>query len=153
MCRSIVRGICESTEQCPIDFSTDTESVWYGYTRLGTKESFLSVIRLIDLHRIITTSGRPLHTEFQVVGATKVVTFIQDPRNIQELSFFMLPNVQAIPANCGALICYAVQPFERWHLLGAINPAQPSGIFQTGWQIDPDVQNASVVQIGISIES
>lgn len=99
----------------------------------------------------VVIPGRPLITEFQPINATKAVAIIEQPCTVTEITFFLLPT-SPIPAGYGAMIYYAIPPFQNWNALGAISLEKPSGIFRTGWSTDEEVRIQPFVQIGVSLE-
>lgn len=99
----------------------------------------------------VVIPGRPLITEFQLVDSMKAVAQIEQPRFVNEITFFLLPSTP-IPPGFGAILYYAVPPFQSWELIGSVSPSKPSGIFRTGWATKEDVNNHSIVQLGVCLE-
>mmetsp|Transcript_27903 Transcript_27903/g.28188 ORF Transcript_27903/g.28188 Transcript_27903/m.28188 type:complete len:183 (-) Transcript_27903:132-680(-) len=100
----------------------------------------------------VIAPGRPVITDFRPVSETKCVAEFVDPTPISELTFFMLPTTP-IPNGFGAILYYAVPPFEHWEIIGAVTPQKPSGIFRTRWATKEDMIGCPLVQLGVSIES
>ena len=63
----------------------------------------------------------------------------------------MLPTTP-IPIGYGAILYYAVPPFQNWEIIGAVSPEKPSGIFRTSWTTKEDMVGCPLVQLGASIE-
>lgn len=99
----------------------------------------------------VVIPGRPLITDFQLVDSMKAVAPIEQPRFVNEITFFLLPTTP-IPAGFGAILYYSVPPFLTWEIIGSVSPAKPSGIFRTGWATKEDVMNHSMVQLGVCLE-
>lgn len=99
----------------------------------------------------VVIPGRPIITEFQTIDPTKAISIIDYPATVAEITFFLLPNTP-IPPGYGAILYFAVPPFNSWVLLGAVTANKPSGIFRTGWSTHEEVINAPVVQLGVSLE-
>lgn len=99
----------------------------------------------------IIVPGRPLVTNFQVIDSTKAVSLVEQPGFVNEITFFLLPNT-VIPPGYGAILYYAVPPFQNWILLGSVTAEKPSGIFRTGWATNEEVRIQPVVQIGVALE-
>jgi hypothetical protein len=95
--------------------------------------------------------GRPLVTDFQLIDSTKAVAVLENPSGVSEITFFLLPSTP-IPPGFGAILYYAVPPFQNWTLLGSVSPTKPSGIFRTKWSASEEVKNCSLVQLGVSLE-
>lgn len=99
----------------------------------------------------VVIPGRPLITEFQQIDATKAVTVVDFPSTITEITFFLLPTT-AIPPGYGAILYYAMPPFQQWAVLGSVDPSKPSGTFRTGFATNEEIKNCQCVQLGVSLE-
>jgi len=99
----------------------------------------------------IVIPGRPVITEFQLLGSTKAITMVDQPSTVSEITFFLLPTTP-IPAGFGAILYYSLPPFQSWELLGSVDPSKPSGVFRTGWSTHDEMKNCNVVQLGVSLE-
>lgn len=75
--------------------------------------------------------GRPVITEFAPVSESKFITELACPTSVPDITYFMLPTAP-IPEGYGAMLYYALPPFQSWELIGAVYPQKPSGIFRTG---------------------
>lgn len=100
----------------------------------------------------VIAPGRPVITEFRAITETKCVVEFFDPTAVAELTFFM-HSYAPIPPGFGAVLYYAVPPFENWVIIGATSPLKPSGIFRTNWATKEDMIGCPMVQLGVSIES
>jgi hypothetical protein len=99
----------------------------------------------------VVIPGRPAIFDFQLVDATKAITVVQQPTTITEITFFLLPSCP-IPSGYGAILYYALPPFQNWEVLGAVSPEKPSGIFRTGWSTKEYMIGCPLVQLGVAIE-
>ncbi len=95
--------------------------------------------------------SRPVITEFIVVGQQAMVE-IPNPRDVSDLSFFLLPQ-SPVPTNCGAVLYYSAPPYGTWEILGAVSTNVPSATLRTGWPIHESVQNVAVARLMIAIEA
>ncbi|CAM9264576.1 unnamed protein product [Scytosiphon promiscuus] len=105
----------------------------------------------------IIVPGRPVIPEFRAIDTSKCVTEIVNPREVDEVVFFLLPT-SPVPAGHAAVLYFSVPSattgaFEHWELLGALAAGKPSGVFRTGWPTNEQMQSCGVVQLGVSIES
>ncbi|CAM9091257.1 unnamed protein product [Ascophyllum nodosum] len=101
--------------------------------------------------------GRPVIAEFRVIDSSKCVTEIVNPREVDEVVFFLLPTSPVPPGHAAVLYFSVPSPttgaFEHWEVLGAVAAAKPSGVFRTGWSTNEQIQNCGVAQLGVSIET
>lgn len=95
--------------------------------------------------------GRPVITEFQTIDPTKAITIVEQPATVAEITFFLLPTTP-IPPGYGAILYYAVPPFNNWVCIGAVDVSKPSGTFRTGWATHDEVRHCPVIQLGVSLE-
>ncbi|CAM9552077.1 unnamed protein product [Hapterophycus canaliculatus] len=107
----------------------------------------------------IIVPGRPVIPEFrqEAIDTSKCVTEIVNPREVDEVVFFLLPT-SPVPPGHAAVLYFSVPnsttgAFEHWELLGALAAGKPSGVFRTGWPTKEQMQSCGVVQLGVSIES
>jgi len=98
----------------------------------------------------ILAPGRPVQTEFFQTDPSKFMLIIQNPNEITDLVFFLLPNCP-LPDGFGAVLYFSLDG-TNWDLLGAVTPNKPSGVFRTGWPSNEQVTSSSTVQLGVSVE-
>eukprot|EP01084_Bolivina_argentea_P269867 458760_1 len=98
----------------------------------------------------ILIPSRPVITEFIVVGQQAMVE-IPNPRDVSDLSFFLLPQ-SPVPANCGAVLYYSAPPYGTWEILGAVSQDVPSATLRTGWPIHEGMQNVGISRLMVGIE-
>lgn len=103
-------------------------------------------------HFGIVIPGRSLLTEFEAISETKYISFINDPINVSEITFFLIPS-SPLPAGYGVILYYSLHPFQNWEIIGAIDPLKPSGTFRTGWPLKEEFRGATIVQLGIALET
>jgi len=99
----------------------------------------------------VVVPGRPLITEFQPIDETKAISILEHPLSVAEITFFLLPTTP-VPPGYWAVLYYAVPPFDKWQILGAISPDKPSGTFRTGWSTKEDMIGVHMVQLGVALE-
>ena len=98
----------------------------------------------------VVAPGRPLIAVFTPVGdGTRAIAVLDNPKDVTEVCFFM---TSALPEGMGAMLYFAVPPFTKWEIIGAIGPGKPSGVFRTSFRVREDVCMQPVVQLGISYE-
>ena len=95
-------------------------------------------------HFGIVVPGRPVLTEFQQISECKCISFINDPCSVAEITFFLVPS-SPIPQGYGAILYYALPPFENWEIIGTIDPSKPSGTFRTGWSTNEEFYGSTIV--------
>lgn len=116
-------------------------------------------------------AGRPVNFDFRAASATgdRFVAEIVYPgatpstssstsstssattsASAGELTMFLL---EALPADKGAIIFYALPPFEEWRVLGTLTSDRASTVFRTGWITDPLISQVPCLQIGVAIDS
>eukprot|EP00904_Undaria_pinnatifida_P000953 jgi/Undpi1/10859/HiC_scaffold_3.g01385.m1 len=105
----------------------------------------------------VIAPGRPVIAEFRAIDPSKCVTEILNPREVDEIVFFLLPS-SPVPPGHAAVLYFSVPSsstgaFEQWEVLGAVAAAKPSGVFRTGWSTNDQMRSCGVVQLGVSIES
>jgi hypothetical protein len=81
-----------------------------------------------------------------MVAPDKYMAEIPAPREVSELSVFLLPGI-AFPPDKGVVIFYATPPFEQWTTLGTLYAARPSAVFRTGWSTNAEFATAVTVQV------
>mmetsp|Transcript_8688 Transcript_8688/g.27291 ORF Transcript_8688/g.27291 Transcript_8688/m.27291 type:complete len:191 (+) Transcript_8688:219-791(+) len=92
--------------------------------------------------------GRPVVTEFEPVGATKLVATVPNPGDAGEVVFFLLAGAP-LGASTSAVLYYTVDGVA-WSVIGAVSADKPSGVFKTPWS--EQLAGGAVVQVGVSIE-
>jgi len=101
----------------------------------------------------VVVPGRPLITDFSPVDTQKAVALLEDPADVEELTFFLLPS-SPVPQGHGVVLYYsAPPPFESWEVLGAVFAEKPSGTFRTGAGWKEQLRGQPAVQLGISLET
>ncbi|CAN0135036.1 unnamed protein product [Pylaiella littoralis] len=100
----------------------------------------------------VLAPGRLVHSEFRTIDASKCVIEIINPREVDEVVFFLLPT-SPVPPGHAAVLYFSVPNSEHWEVLGAVGFNKPSGIFRTNWPTNEQMQSCTVVQLGVSIES
>lgn len=99
----------------------------------------------------VVVPGRPLITDFISCSESKAITVLPAPGLVNEITFFLLPTTP-IPEGYGAILYYAVPPFDSWELIGCVSPEKPSGTFRTGWPTKENVAGCEIVQLGVALE-
>jgi len=94
--------------------------------------------------------GQPLVFEWRQLEATKLATEVRGKiQEIQEICFFLLPNVN-LPFQTGAALHFNVPGSEEWTFLGHLDNEKKSAIIRTGWEyLDEHVMS---INLGISLE-
>eukprot|EP01133_Synstelium_polycarpum_P006167 gene6167-7140_t len=105
-------------------------------------------------------AGRAVQTVMQQVAPDKFLFNIEDAANVHNIAVFLTDLQRTFPAQYGAAVYLAYEPFTEWKYLGHLSATKPSAFFrivQSDAQIamseDGGNGNKTVVaQIGISIE-
>mmetsp|Transcript_15778 Transcript_15778/g.23905 ORF Transcript_15778/g.23905 Transcript_15778/m.23905 type:complete len:207 (+) Transcript_15778:88-708(+) len=111
--------------------------------------------------------GGPVRTDFVPTSQTKLTLTLNAPgdlpvpiSSVSDVVCFLLPGAP-IPQTHGLLVYWQVLAPDcqtGFELLGALTPAQPSGIFRTNWSQHEQICNqvgpsASRVVLGVSMET
>mmetsp|Transcript_28723 Transcript_28723/g.91967 ORF Transcript_28723/g.91967 Transcript_28723/m.91967 type:complete len:187 (-) Transcript_28723:100-660(-) len=100
----------------------------------------------------VVVPGRPVLTDFQPLDASKAVAFLENPGEIEEITFFLLPS-SPVPRGMGVVLYYSAPPFTDWQVLGAVFAEKASGTFRTGAAWKEQLRFHQAVQLGISLET
>eukprot|EP00752_Nemacystus_decipiens_P017953 g16092.t1 len=104
----------------------------------------------------VIAPGRAVIPAFRAIDSSKCVTEILNPREVDEIVFFLLPN-SPVPPGHAAVLYFSVPSssgaFENWEVLGALGHGKPSGVFRTSWGTNEQMKSTEVVQLGVSVET
>ena len=141
-----------------LDEAADTRCPETMHQNRFTKSTSVAAAAAVDTGTLpsspfgLLVPGRPLRTDFVRVagGQQKFILRIEHPASVSEL-VFLLMQPTTFPTTHG--ICLYSQICGQWKLIGVVTRERPSGIFRTGWSLDPRIALAPAVQVGVSIES
>jgi len=100
----------------------------------------------------LLVAGRPVQTAFAALSPTRLVATVPDPKDVRELSLFLLPGFALPPAS--ALVIYAsTNPAAGcWSVLGGLTAERPSATFVTRWAANREIAAAPAIAVGVSVE-
>lgn len=103
----------------------------------------------LDLGLVV--SGRPVTFDFQQPDPNGLLLEIPRPLEIAQFTLFLRQQLPSF--DMGAVVYWAVAPFQDWQFLGVLTNNRPSDIFQTGWSMNPLVQDQAAVRVGVRLEN
>jgi len=98
----------------------------------------------------VVIPGRPLATNWQVIGPNKLLLQLPQPATITEISVTMLQP--SIPQDHAVAVYYSIPNMQDWQYLGSISLTYPTACFRAVWR-DKIPADCPSIGIGLSVET